>query len=144
MSPFFLVPCGSWAVYVPILTSEVEQGQRPNRNGDREVIVVGAGLCDENRTFRKKNWRRFGNFFMSKRPVLSWFCFWFSTNWLDPVCRKPKTKPRQIPVCRILELKKNDKTINVGMKQSIKRASVMSSFPLVPRGPSGPLIFPSC
>ena len=31
------------------------------------------------------------------------FCFWFSTNWLSTVCR--------IPVCRILELKKNDKTI---------------------------------
>ena len=66
---------------------------------------------------------------MSKRPVLSWFCFWFSTNWLGPVCR--------IPVFRILELKKNDKTINVGKMESIKRASDMSPFPLVPRGPLG-------
>ena len=48
-------------------------------------------------------------------PVLSWFCFWFSTNWLGPVCR-------------ILELKKTDKTINVGMMESIKRASDMSQF----------------
>ena len=32
--------------YVPILLSEVEQGQRPNGNGDREALVVGAGLCD--------------------------------------------------------------------------------------------------
>ena len=32
--------------YVPILLSEVEQEQRPSGNGDREVIVVGAGLCD--------------------------------------------------------------------------------------------------
>ena len=31
---------------VPILLSEVEQEQRPNGNGDREAIVVGAGLCD--------------------------------------------------------------------------------------------------
>ena len=55
-------------------------------------------------------------------------------------------KPNQdnIPVCRILELKKNDKTIIVGMMQSIKRASDMSPFPLVPRGSLGPLIFPSC
>ena len=34
------------AAYVPILLSEVEQEQRPSRNGDREAIVVGAGLCD--------------------------------------------------------------------------------------------------
>ena len=65
---------------------------------------------------------------MPKHPVLSWFCFWFSTKWLGPVCR--------IPVCTNLELKKNDKTINVGMMQSIKHASDMSLFPLVPRGTS--------
>ena len=34
------------AAYVPILLSEVEQEQRPSENGDRETIVVGAGLCD--------------------------------------------------------------------------------------------------
>ena len=28
--------------------------------------------------------------------------------------------------------------------QSIKRASDISSFPLVPRGPLGPSMFPSC
>ena len=99
-----------------------------------------------NRTFRQ---RRFGkkirdvsaNFYCRNvqfylGPLLSWFCFWFSPNWLGPVCR--------IPICRILELKKNGKTINVGMMESIKRASDKSSFPLVPRGPLGPLIFPSC
>ena len=32
--------------YVPILLSEVEQEQRPSENGDREVIVVEAGLGD--------------------------------------------------------------------------------------------------
>ena len=32
--------------YIPILLSEVEQEQRPSGNGDREAIVVGAGLCD--------------------------------------------------------------------------------------------------
>ena len=32
------------AAYVPILLSEVEQEQRPSGNGDREAIVVGAGL----------------------------------------------------------------------------------------------------
>ena len=32
--------------YVPIFLSEVEQEQRPSGNGDREAIVVGAGLCD--------------------------------------------------------------------------------------------------
>ena len=32
--------------YVPILLSEVEQEQRLSGNGDREAIVVGAGLCD--------------------------------------------------------------------------------------------------
>ena len=49
-----------------------------------------------------------------------------------------------IPVCRVMELKKNDMTIIVGMMQSIKRASGMSAFPLRPRGPLGPHIFPSC
>ena len=33
------------AAYVPILLSEVEQEQRSSGNGDREAIVVGAGLC---------------------------------------------------------------------------------------------------
>ena len=33
------------ASYIPILLSEVEQEQRPSGNGDREAIVVGAGLC---------------------------------------------------------------------------------------------------
>ena len=32
--------------YIPILLNEVEQEQRPSGNGDREAIVVGAGLCD--------------------------------------------------------------------------------------------------
>ena len=34
------------AAYNPILLSEVEQEQIPSGNGDREAIVVGAGLCD--------------------------------------------------------------------------------------------------
>ena len=34
------------AAYVSILLSEIEQEQRPSGNGDREAIVVGAGLCD--------------------------------------------------------------------------------------------------
>ena len=34
------------AAYIPILVSEVEQEQRPSGIGDREAIVVGAGLCD--------------------------------------------------------------------------------------------------
>ena len=34
------------AAYIAILPSEVEQEQRPSGNGDREAIVVGAGLCD--------------------------------------------------------------------------------------------------
>ena len=34
------------AAYVPILLGEVEQEQRSSGNGDREAIVVGAGLCD--------------------------------------------------------------------------------------------------
>ena len=34
------------AAHSPIMLSEVEQEQRLSGNGDREVIVVGAGLCD--------------------------------------------------------------------------------------------------
>ena len=34
------------AAFIPILLSEVEQEQRPSGNGDREAIVVGAGLCE--------------------------------------------------------------------------------------------------
>ena len=44
ISPFPLVSL--WDAYVPILLREVEQDQRPSRNGDREAIVVGVGLCD--------------------------------------------------------------------------------------------------
>ena len=40
------VPRPLGAAYVPILLSEVEQEQRSSRNGDREAIVMGAGLCD--------------------------------------------------------------------------------------------------
>ena len=91
------------------------------------------------KTFRQKNSRRFGkktrdvsakfscrNVPYYLGPVLSWFSFWFSTNWLGPVCG--------IPVCRILELKKNDKNINVGKMEGIKRASDRSPFPLVVKG----------
>ena len=51
-SPLGYVPISSsaprllGAAYIPILLSEVEQEQRPSGNGDREAIVVGAGLCD--------------------------------------------------------------------------------------------------
>ena len=34
------------AAFIPILLSEVEQEQRSSGNGDREAIVMGAGLCD--------------------------------------------------------------------------------------------------
>ena len=34
------------AAYVPILLSDVEQEQRPSKNGDREAIVEGSGLGD--------------------------------------------------------------------------------------------------
>ena len=40
------IPRPLGAVYVPNLLSEVEQQQRPSGNGDREAIVVEAGLCD--------------------------------------------------------------------------------------------------
>ena len=47
MSPFPLVPRGPLgAAHFPILLSKVEQEQRTSGNGDREAIVVGAGLCD--------------------------------------------------------------------------------------------------
>ena len=51
-SPLGYVPISSSAPrplgadYMPILLSQVEQEQRPSGNGDREAIVVGAGLCD--------------------------------------------------------------------------------------------------
>ena len=46
MPPFHLCQRPLGAAYVPILLSEVEQEQRHSGNGDREAIVVGAGLCD--------------------------------------------------------------------------------------------------
>ena len=47
MTPFPLVPRGSLGTaYVSILLTEVEQERRPSGNGDREAILVGAGLCD--------------------------------------------------------------------------------------------------
>ena len=38
--------CVRMSQIVQILLSEVEQDQRPSGNGDREAIIVGAGLCD--------------------------------------------------------------------------------------------------
>ena len=35
------------AAHVLILLSEIEDEQRISGNEDREAIVVGAGLCDE-------------------------------------------------------------------------------------------------
>ena len=47
MSPLPLVRRGPFgAAYVSVLLSEVEQVHRPSGNGDREAIVVAAGLCD--------------------------------------------------------------------------------------------------
>ena len=46
MSPSSSAPRPLGAAYVPILLSDVEQ-ERPSGNGDREAIVVGAGLCDD-------------------------------------------------------------------------------------------------
>ena len=68
---------------IPILLSEVEQEQRHSGNGDREAIVMGAGLCDGEgeraytgyipHIIRKVsanvfNLRRFGIFFFLKHP----------------------------------------------------------------------------
>ena len=44
--PFLYCPAAPWGRLCSILLSEVEQEQRPSGNGDREAIVVGAGLCD--------------------------------------------------------------------------------------------------
>ena len=47
ISPIHLVPRGPLgALMFPSFLSEVKQEQRPSGNGDREAIVVGAGLCD--------------------------------------------------------------------------------------------------
>ena len=46
ISPIHLVPRGPSGPLMFILLSEVEQEQRPSGNGDREAVVVGAGLCD--------------------------------------------------------------------------------------------------
>ena len=50
--PLQYVPISSSAprplgtAYFPILLTEVEQEQRPSGNEDRQAIVLGAGLCD--------------------------------------------------------------------------------------------------
>ena len=77
-------------------------------------------------------------------PIYLGFVFGFLQTGPNQFVENQKQNQDNIPVCRILEFKKNDKTINVGMMQNMKRASDMSSFPLVPRGPWGPLMFPSC
>ena len=71
------------AAYIPILLNEVEQEQRPSGKGDREAIVVGAGLCDGEgeRAYTGSaphiirhvsanvfSLRRFGIFFLPKSP----------------------------------------------------------------------------
>ena len=51
--PLGYVPISSSALrplgvaYISILLSEIEQEQRASGNQDREAIVVGAGLCDD-------------------------------------------------------------------------------------------------
>ena len=133
------------AAYVPILLSEVEQEQRLSGNGDRGAIVVGAGLCDGNKTFRQKKIRDVSANFSSRNvPYYLGFVFGFLQTGPNQFVGNQKRNQDNIPVCRILEMKKNDKINFAGMMQSKKRASDMSSFPLVPRGPLGPLIFPSC
>ena len=46
MSPFPLVPRGPLGCLSSHLPKRNEQEQRPSGIGDREAIVVGAGLCD--------------------------------------------------------------------------------------------------
>ena len=56
------------AAYYPILLSEVEQEQRPSGNGDREAIVLGAGLCDGE----------------GERAYIAWLpVTWLNTIWLN-------------------------------------------------------------
>ena len=90
-------------------------------------MIFGSVGCFGKRTFRQKKFETFRQIFHAEtsRIILVLFLVVF-----------------RIPVCRILELKKNDKNINVGMMQSIKRASDMSPFPLVPRGPLGAAYIP--
>ena len=67
------------AAYVPILLSEVEQEQRLSGNGDREAIVVGAGLCDGNKTFRQKKFEMFRQIFQAEtsRTILVLFLVFY-------------------------------------------------------------------
>ena len=45
-SHFLWCPAALGAAHFPILVCEVEQEQRLSLIGDRQAIVVGAGLCD--------------------------------------------------------------------------------------------------
>ena len=112
------------------------------------VCLKSIDFHNGNRTFRQK---RFGK---NIRDVSASFSYQNVPYYLDFVFGFLQTGPNQfeenqkpnqdiIPVCRILKMKKNDKTFFVGMMQSIKRASDMYSIPLEPRGPLGPLILPS-
>ena len=108
------------AAYIPILLSEVEQEQRPSGNGDREAIVVGAGLCDGE----------------GERAYTG-----YAPHIIRNVSANVFSLGRfSIFFCRNVRRHVFAETSGI----RIKRASDISLFHLVPRGPLGPLMFPSC
>ena len=66
--------CAPWplgAAYIPILLSEVEQEQIHSGNGDREAIVVGAGLRDGEGERANNGYAPHYNVFASRTNVFS-------------------------------------------------------------------------
>ena len=75
------------------------------------------------KTFQQKKIRDVSaNFSCRNVPYYLGFVFGFLQTGPNQFVENQKQNQDTIPVRRILELKKNDKTINVGMMQSIKRA----------------------
>ena len=66
------------------------------------------------------------NFSCRNVPYYLVFFLGFLQTGPNQFVKNQKQNQDNIPVCRILELKKNDETINVGMMQNIKGASDMS------------------
>ena len=101
------------------------------------VIPTGTGRFGKDvsaKTFRQKKFETFRQIFHAETyritlvPSYLGFVFGFLQTGPNQFVENQKQNQDYIPVCRILELKKNDKTINVGMMQSIKRASDLSPF----------------
>ena len=130
MSSFPLVPRGPFGPFFPILLSEVEQEQRLSGNGDRELIVVVAGLCggegERAYTIYDPHYDISGSWQIGHGNKFERICSNFNFEWTKFEFSKNRNKFESL--CSNFEQ----------TAVSIKQTSDISPIHVVPRGPLGP------